>query len=650
MKRNRLRKNRLPCLLLSGLLLWSAIGAVPVRAQESAAAEALLEQLREQGAAWTQENASLSAQMQESFAAEAEGVSLREADNYAQQDGLPGETRQKNVSGGEDSAGEAAEFSNTEEFLGTEEITGSNWIDAEQGLGEGSQGDSTAFYYAAANGESDGALRDQLTDRQKEFYDALSALTIEEILMDPSQSGYFYHKFRFDDSFPVPVYGLGLTGSVNSKKQLVTDAASKPIERALYTDLTVALEAVREDHPDMIWLTRVKLGYNWSQLGTNSFKVTDVQYGFYLYGYDKDGLIADIWKATNERAKTLADALMVSGLSLYDQLNVLYRYLGETNSYNKEVDAVRELVSHWAYSALVGNFAENPYKPVCDGYSKAFKLVLDAMGVPCVLPVSDTHMWNNVKMDDGKWYNIDVTWGGDNNKKINFSYFMVGSQTLIEESGTTYEKLPSHTEANPYRTTDNSLDPYVLRFPVKSTHAYINFPDVSPESWFFGDVKAAKDLDLMSGDKSGTFRPEESMSRAEVAQTLANAYKVDLSLYEGRTSAYIDVQGNEWFAPAVAWAWEQGYMKGDAGKFRPFDPIIRQEICVIFHNLAGNPTSAKPVPAFGDAVSIADWAKAAVRYCGAEGILRGDRFGNCLPWDNIKRCETAAIFVRNAKR
>ena len=48
-----------------------------------------------------------------------------------------------------------------------------------------------------------------------------------------------------------------------------------------------------------------------------------------------------------------------------------------------------------------------------------------------MLVSSDTHMWNNIKMDDGDWYNLDLTWDDANDNRISYSYFLVGSRTEV---------------------------------------------------------------------------------------------------------------------------------------------------------------------------------------------------------------------------
>ena len=58
------------------------------------------------------------------------------------------------------------------------------------------------------------------------------------------------------------------------------------------------------------------------------------------------------------------------------------------------------------------------HEALCEGYSRAFKAILDEIGVPCVLVngvyrhgnnQEEIHMWTHVKLLDGNWYAVDPT-------------------------------------------------------------------------------------------------------------------------------------------------------------------------------------------------------------------------------------------------
>lgn len=68
---------------------------------------------------------------------------------------------------------------------------------------------------------------------------------------------------------------------------------------------------------------------------------------------------------------------------------------------------------------------------VCQGYSETFQIFCNYLKIPAVCITGTAngggHMWNGVLMDDGKWYNMDITW--DDQGSIYYDFFLVGLNT-----------------------------------------------------------------------------------------------------------------------------------------------------------------------------------------------------------------------------
>ena len=79
-----------------------------------------------------------------------------------------------------------------------------------------------------------------------------------------------------------------------------------------------------------------------------------------------------------------------------------------------------------AYGALVNKEA------VCEGYAKAYKLLLNAMGIECDVVINAEHAWNVVQLE-GKWYLVDVTNDDTNNGLM---YFLLGAYVLMGDNVT----------------------------------------------------------------------------------------------------------------------------------------------------------------------------------------------------------------------
>ncbi len=108
---------------------------------------------------------------------------------------------------------------------------------------------------------------------------------------------------------------------------------------------------------------------------------------------------------------------------------------------------------HSAYEsngALAGSTGENG--PVCDGYSKAFKVLCDRAEIPCVRVFGGNHAWNYVELEE-EWYAIDVTWNDPYDEKgmaisgyENTYWLLLGSETPVRENSMTF--IESHIPGN----------------------------------------------------------------------------------------------------------------------------------------------------------------------------------------------------------
>jgi len=83
-----------------------------------------------------------------------------------------------------------------------------------------------------------------------------------------------------------------------------------------------------------------------------------------------------------------------------------------------------------------------------------------------------------------------------------------------------------------------------------------------------GSIERLKDAGILKGYQDGTFKPGEKITRAEALVIMTNALDADFS---GKVYAncFNDVQ-DQWFAPYVCYAKEQGYITGyDDGTYQP---------------------------------------------------------------------------------
>ncbi|MCL2563807.1 MAG: S8 family serine peptidase [Oscillospiraceae bacterium] len=178
------------------------------------------------------------------------------------------------------------------------------------------------------------------------------------------------------------------------------------------------------------------------------------------------------------------------------------------------------------------------------------------------------------------------------------------------------------------------------------------FPDVPAAAWGWAQlfILEANDKGLMRGNTDGTFNPGGPFTRAEAAQVLFNMAG-DPPQWP-TFAPFPDVPASAWYAPAVAWAAENGIVQGHAnGTFAPNDGITRQEFFVLMRNFATwmgidttNPTPGPTWP-YLDNAQIAPWAVDAAMWTTSVGLIQGSG-GRLTPTNTCTRAEAATIMVR----
>jgi hypothetical protein len=179
-----------------------------------------------------------------------------------------------------------------------------------------------------------------------------------------------------------------------------------------------AVRAIRYDRQDLFQMPRGNIQYS-----------------------PADGRLDLIYEITEEKYNEMRDvvlkalipmdrALMGCG-SVYERVLAIHDYIVSNTQYVKTDNA-------WD---IYGTLVEG--KCVCEGYARTFQYVCSLYGIEAICVSGDgygsgdkpeNHMWNLVRMNDGRWYGMDVTWddplvGGKDSGEVYYTYFLVGSDT-----------------------------------------------------------------------------------------------------------------------------------------------------------------------------------------------------------------------------
>ncbi len=177
------------------------------------------------------------------------------------------------------------------------------------------------------------------------------------------------------------------------------------------------------------------------------------------------------------------------------------------------------------------------------------------------------------------------------------------------------------------------------------------FTDVAAEAWYYDAVGEVVERGLMNGTGDYTFSPDTVLTRAMAATVL---HSMAGQPEAGKTTPFIDVAADQWYADAVQWAAANGIMTGYAGAFRPDQPITREQLAAILYRYAQqqgyDTTAGADLSGFADASEISDYAVAAMQWANAEGLINGMTDSALAPQGSATRAQMAAILQRYAAR
>ncbi|GAA0862203.1 hypothetical protein GCM10008917_06650 [Paraclostridium tenue] len=117
------------------------------------------------------------------------------------------------------------------------------------------------------------------------------------------------------------------------------------------------------------------------------------------------------------------------------------------------------------------------------------------------------------------------------------------------------------------------------------------FNDISNDYWAKNEVNYLASKGLLNGYEDGTFRPENPITRAEVATILVRS---NSNIKQNLKKVFPDISDNHWASKYIEKAAELGYMVGyEDGSFKPDKVITRGETVVTLNRIYRKPCDFK---------------------------------------------------------
>ena len=170
------------------------------------------------------------------------------------------------------------------------------------------------------------------------------------------------------------------------------------------------------------------------------------------------------------------------------------------------------------------------------------------------------------------------------------------------------------------------------------------FTDVSKYDEFYDAVKYLYERDIMNGTSDTLFSPNAELTRGMVVTIL---YRMEGEPFTTGAKTFSDVAAGRYYSKAVEWAAENDIVNGfKDGTFKPNDPVTREQLAAIISRYAefNGIVIYEPNNALASTDVVSNWAKKNVAWAAAEGILTPAQTANATK--NATRAEVAmAIYT-----
>ena len=168
----------------------------------------------------------------------------------------------------------------------------------------------------------------------------------------------------------------------------------------------------------------------------------------------------------------------------------------------------------------------------------------------------------------------------------------------------------------------------------------VSFTDMEGH-WAKESVTTWADRGIFAGQGNGLFNPEGTVTRAQAAQIFSQL----LGLTEtADISAFTDVAGDVWYAPAIAKCVQAGILSGvSATQMNPEGQVTREMIFSMFVRAMGITEEKTLNKTWADADKISGWALGALGAMVNRGYVSGVGAGVLAPGNVINRASISAL-------
>ena len=157
---------------------------------------------------------------------------------------------------------------------------------------------------------------------------------------------------------------------------------------------------------------------------------------YFVEGFADTQQVERAEKEQDARISEIVKGAKGNSSSVREQVAYVYNAIIDNTEYRLDTNCDAGNAGHvrTSYGALVKG------QSLCEGYARAVKTVLDAMGINSVLVQGNyrapdgsdnLHMWNYVQID-GKWYGVDATAGDGMKGTVDSGRYLLADRSVMD--------------------------------------------------------------------------------------------------------------------------------------------------------------------------------------------------------------------------
>ncbi|MBB3154590.1 subtilisin family serine protease [Paenibacillus endophyticus] len=191
---------------------------------------------------------------------------------------------------------------------------------------------------------------------------------------------------------------------------------------------------------------------------------------------------------------------------------------------------------------------------------------------------------------------------------------------------------------------DAPFDKQYYQLKLQAQELIAGFKDIRGH-WAQNEIVALNKQGIINGTGNNRFEPKRAITRAEAVAMVVKAYK-PIPKGSVNTNRFTDVPANHWAYAAITSAVGQGWVKGfPGGSFKPDQPITRAEMALIIGYAEGVKPRLPIADPFID-VSRTHWSAPMLFAMKVNGQLEGVNSGGFKPKQQASRADFTVLLHR----